>query len=50
ALRKNPLLVIALPALVVGVVMEGAAWLLGDRYRGPRVRLGRSLAWLVPVV
>ncbi len=50
AFGKNPLLVVALPFLVVGIAMEGAAWVLGDRYGGPRVRLSMFFAWLVPVL
>ncbi len=50
AFRKNPLLVILLPFLVVGVVLESAAWVIGEGYRGPRVRLPGQLAWSLPVI
>ena len=50
AFRKNPLLVILLPLLAVGIVLEGLAWLLKDRYRGPRVRLPGRLAWVLVAV
>lgn len=50
AFRKNALLVITLPLLLAGIVIEGAAWLLGDRYRGPRVRLNYFWACSLPVV
>jgi hypothetical protein len=50
AFRKNPLLVILLPFLVVGVVLESAAWVIGKGYRGPRVRLPGQLAWSLPVI
>ena len=50
ALRKNPLFVIGLPFLVTGIAMEGAAWLLGDRYQGPRVRLRGIWIWTVPAL
>ena len=50
AFRKNPLLVILLPFLVGGVVLESAAWVIGEGYRGPRVRLPGQLAWSLPVI
>lgn len=50
ALRKNPLLVIGLPFLLLGVAMEGTAWLLGERYRGPRARLRGIWIWTLPAV
>lgn len=39
AFRQNPLVVLCLPLLAYGVAVELAAWVLGDRYRGPRIRL-----------
>ncbi|HCQ38607.1 MAG TPA: DUF2752 domain-containing protein [Verrucomicrobiales bacterium] len=45
AFKKNALLVVLLPFLVVGIGLEGAAWLKGPTYRGPRVRLPGGLAW-----
>ena len=50
AFRKNPLLMILLPFLVIGVVLESTAWVIGEGYRGPRVRLPGQLAWSLPVV
>lgn len=45
AFRQNPLVVLCLPVLAYGVVVESAAWVLGDRYRGPRVRLPGWAYW-----
>lgn len=39
AFGQNPLLVVALPLVLAGVALEGTAWVMADRYRGPRVRL-----------
>jgi hypothetical protein len=50
ALAMNPLFVVAFPFLAALVAMEGGAWLLGERYRGPRVRLPVSCAWWLPAV
>jgi hypothetical protein len=50
AFRKNSLLVVTFPLLLLGIVMEGSAWLWGERYRGPRVHLSTFWAWTVPVV
>lgn len=41
AFRMNPLLVAALPLVLAAVLIEGAAWVVGEGYRGPRVRLPR---------
>lgn len=45
ALGQNPLVVICLPLIAYGVVLEGAAWLWGERYQGPRVRWPRWAYW-----
>ena len=50
AFRKNSLLVILLPFLLIGIAMEMAAWIWKDRYRGPRVRIPGSFVWVLPVV
>ena len=50
AFKKNALLVVLLPFLVVGIGLEVAAWLKGPSYRGPRVRLPGGLAWWLPGV
>ena len=50
ALKKNALLVVLLPFLVVGIALEGLAWVQGRDYRGPRVRLPRGLSWWLPGV
>lgn len=50
ALRMNPLFVILVPLLSVVIAMEGAAWLLGKRYRGPRLRFRPGVAWSIPIV
>jgi hypothetical protein len=50
ALRKNALLVLTFPLVVFAIVIEGAAWLLRDRYRGPRVRLSYFWSWALPIV
>ena len=50
AFRKNPLLLILLPFLAVGVALEAAAWMIGEGYRGPRARLpGRPLTEVLEV-
>ncbi|NNC88752.1 MAG: DUF2752 domain-containing protein [Akkermansiaceae bacterium] len=46
ALALNPLMIILLFGGGVVAVMEGAAYLLGERYRGPRVRLPAWSAWV----
>ncbi len=38
ALSQNPLVVLCLPLIFYGVVIEVAAWVGGNRYKGPRVR------------
>ena len=50
AFWRNPLGVILLPFVLVGVGLEVAAWLYGSRYRGPRVRLPMGAAWTLVVV
>lgn len=50
AFRKNPLLVILLPFLTLGIVLEVTAWLMKERYRGPRVRLPGFWCWSLPVL
>lgn len=50
AFRKNPLLVLGLPFLALGVALELAAWLFGDRYQGPRVRLRGPWIWMIPTL
>jgi hypothetical protein len=50
ALKKNALLVVLLPFLVVGIALEGFAWVKGPDYRGPRVRLPGGLSWWFPGV
>lgn len=50
ALAYNPLIVLALPLIVLGCGMEWAAWLYGERYRGPRVRLSMRTGVVVVVV
>lgn len=50
AFRYNPLVVAALPFLVVWIGLEVAAWLWGDRYRGPRVQLGKRASVVAVVV
>lgn len=45
AVSKNPLVVICLPLIAYGVVIETAAWVWGCRYRGPRVRWPRWAYW-----
>ena len=50
AFRKNPLLLLMAPFLAAGILMEGAAWVFKERYRGPRVRIPGRLAWVFPVV
>ena len=45
AFGQNPLVVLCLPFIAYGVVIEGAAWLWGERYRGPRVRWPRWAYW-----
>jgi hypothetical protein len=50
ALRMNPLWVMALPFAVAAILMEGAAWVVGPRYSGPRLRLPVSCAWWLPGV
>ena len=49
AFGQNPLLVAALPLVLAGVAMEGAAWVMGERYRGPRVRLPAWAHWMLLV-
>ena len=50
ALQKNSLLVLLLPFLTVGIVLEAVAWIKGPGYRGPRARLPGGLAWWLPGV
>lgn len=50
AFRKNPLLTVLLPFLLVGALLELAAWVWRDRYRGPRVRIPGRLIWVLPGV
>jgi len=50
AFRKNPLLMILLPFLAIGVAVELVAWVIGEGYRGPRVRLPGQWTWSLPVV
>lgn len=47
ALAMNPLVVATLPLIALGVVMEGVAWIAGEGYRGPRVRLPAWGYWLL---
>lgn len=47
ALAMNPLVVAALPLIVLGVVIESLAWIMGERYRGPRVRLPMWAHWVL---
>ena len=50
AFRKNPLIIILLPFLTLGIALEAVAWVIGERYRGPRARLPGQWAWSLPVV
>lgn len=50
AFRYNPLLVGALPLVAGWLGLAVAAWLWGDRYRGPRVRLTRNAALVLVTV
>ena len=51
AVSYNPLLVLASPFLLVWCGLEGAAWLYGERYRGPRIKVSRNGGlWIVAVV
>lgn len=50
AFRKNLLLMILLPFLAIGVAFELVAWVIGEGYRGPRVRLPGQWGWSLPIV
>ena len=41
AVSYNPLVVLAAPFLIVWIGVELAAWLFAERYRGPRMRMGK---------
>ena len=47
AMRMHPLLVLSLPLVGYAVAIELTAWVLGDRYRGPRVRLPAWGYWIL---
>ena len=50
AFRKNPLLILLLPFLAVGIAVEAVAWVWGEGYRGPRIRMPGRLIWVLPVL
>lgn len=50
ALAYNPLIVLASPLLVLACGLKWAAWLYGERYRGPRVRMSVRTGVVMVVV
>lgn len=50
AVSYNPLVVLAAPFLIVWIGVELAAWLFGERYRGPRMRMGKRSGIAMVVV
>ena len=40
-------MVAALPLILLGVVIESLAWIMGEGYRGPRVRLPAWAHWVL---